>query len=218
MCSFEILRRLSIATLVSCLALLFWIDIAGAAEMHAPQKPAGEPAEEIEVLGRRGRLALRAEIVNVETRMFNLFNEFNDERQFDVFCDEGIVTGSRIPERKCAPRYMKRTSMTRAQEFLFSDLLGAKPDLNTSDWMPGVSMNTVGTPPQTEELLWFHNNAKHRAFNEKFRELATRHPELNAIALDWQAKQRRLADMEAQQKKESVLGRFFGKFGRKDGN
>ena len=200
--------------LASCTALLLSFGTAGAAETGTPRSAELETPEEIQVLGRRGRLMLRAEIVRIEARMFNLFNEFNDVRQFDIFCEEAIITGSRIPERRCAPRYMKQAYSDTVQKFLFSDLRGPKPDGANG----GVSMNTVGAQGQTQEQLWLYNNPKHREFNDKFRELAAQHPELNATLLDWQAKQRVLEDLEAQQKDASALGRFFGKFGSKEGN
>src|SRR5690606_38127569 len=79
--------------LLPCLALFLWIDVAHAAEMRAPRQFAGEAVDEIEVRGQRSRLALRAEVVELETRMFTLFNELNDEQRFDARCEEAIVTG-----------------------------------------------------------------------------------------------------------------------------
>lgn len=213
--SIAILRRLSIVTL----ALLVPIGTAGAAETASPSSRSGsqEPAEEIEVRGRRALIQLRAEIINLESRMYDLFNQLNDERQFDVICSEEIAKASRIPERECSPLYMRRARMMQAQRFVLFDLTPPNfdPARGPPRNGPSKSINTRGAP-MSEAELWFHNDDKHRAFNAKFRELAAQHPELHNITRDWQDKQLRLVELEEEQRKNSLLGRFFSKFSRKD--
>lgn len=203
--------------LVSCLALLSWIGAAGAADTRVLQSSAAEPIEEIEVSGRR-LLALRVEIEGIENRMFDIFNELNDTPAFRIQCTEAIVTGSRIPERECVPRYIKQARLSEAQKFMFFDLV--PPNGENSSGPPrnggAKSMNTRGATQMTEEQLWFHNNDKHAAFNAKFRELAAQHPELMTTAMELQTKRQQLLDSEARQRKESAVGRFFSAFGSKD--
>ncbi|MGV3591808.1 MAG: hypothetical protein ACO1PZ_08960 [Gammaproteobacteria bacterium] len=210
----DMVRRSAIATLASCLALLVQIGSAGAAETGAPRNPELEAPEEISVLGRRGRLALRAEIVRLETRMFDIFNSLNDTREFEIYCAESIVTGSRIAERECVPTYVKQARMRGAQQFMFFDLV--PPNGENSSGPPrnggARSMNTRGAPQMTEEQLWFHDNDKHAAFNARFRALAAQHPELAAVAQDLQAKRLELVEAEERRRKESVVGRFFSLF------
>jgi hypothetical protein len=57
------------AGFVSFVALWLWSGATSAAQGPAPQ---AEPIEEIEITGRTSQLALRAEIVDIELRMFNL--------------------------------------------------------------------------------------------------------------------------------------------------
>ncbi|MGV3591809.1 MAG: hypothetical protein ACO1PZ_08965 [Gammaproteobacteria bacterium] len=194
--------------LLSCVTFMLGAGMAGAADMRALQGPAAGPIEEIEVSGRR-LFALRVEIEGIENRMFDIFNELNDTPAFRIQCIEGIVTGSRIPERECVPRYMKQARMSETQKFLFYDLLTKKGSGSSG----GVSMNTKGAPAMTEEQLWFHNNPKHVAFNARFRELAAQHPELMNAAMELQAKRQQLLDSEARQRKETAVGRFFSSFG-----
>ncbi|HEY0962281.1 MAG TPA: hypothetical protein VGE69_07985 [Pseudomonadales bacterium] len=216
----EIVRSLPIAMLGSCLALLVSIGPARAADSGSPRGSAEnqrEPVEEIEVTGRR-LLRLRAEIVGLEHRTFDMFNALNDTPEFKIHCTESIVTGSRIPERECVPVYMKRARMNEAQKFLFYDLV--PPGGQNISGPPrnggAISMNTRGAPQLTEEQLWFHNNHKHVAFNAKFRELAAQHPDLANLALELQAKRQQLLVSEARQRKDSAIGRFFSGFGSKD--
>lgn len=204
--------------LLSCLALAFWIDTASAADIRAPLEAGLDPAEEIAITGRRNLISLNAEIIDAEARMFDLFNELNDKREFDIRCEETIVTGSRIPERECVPVYMKRARMTAAQTFLFFDLTppGGGNSSGVARNGGAISMNTRGAPQLSEEQLWFQNNRKHMAFNARFRELAAQHPELESVALELQAKRRQAEAYETRQREESTLGRFFAAFGDKD--
>lgn len=184
------------AGLVSCLTLSLWISVVSAAETPVPEtsrESRSDPIEEIEVTGRATRLQLRAEIEHAEIQMFGLFNQLNEEREFDVTCQPVMVTGSRIAERECVPIYMKRVRLNAAQKFLFTDL--TPPPQDSIQTGSGVSIDRGGLP-ETEAQLWFQNNPKHMEFNAKFRELAAQHPELAAAALDWKAKQQRLAELE----------------------
>lgn len=196
------------ANLGTCLALLLWTSLAGAAVDPAPQggsESLGNPVE-VEIIGQRSPLSLRLEIDAIEQRTFDLFNQFNDVREFDISCEKVIVTGSKIPERECTPRYMKRARSKNSQDFLLSDL-------NSIPGEPAV--NTRGVP-QTQQELWFQNQRKHEAFNARFRELAMQHPELAAATIELQVKRQRLRELEERQQGESALGRFFSGFGNRD--
>jgi hypothetical protein len=200
-----------------CLALWLWICMVGAVQAQPQQsdlQSGSDPIEEVEVTGQASRLALRVEIVAAETRMFDLFNQLNDMRQFNISCEAVMVTGSRIAERECVPAYMKRARMTSAQNFLLFDLT---PHIPGSKMGGGKSLGTKGAP-EAQQQLWFRNNHKHEAFNANFRELAAQHPQLASAALDLQAKRARLEELEASQRKEGTLGRIFGGFGGKTGD
>ncbi|MES2604009.1 MAG: hypothetical protein V4603_03670 [Pseudomonadota bacterium] len=160
--------------------------------------------EEIEITGRATRLQLHADIENAEIRMFGLFNQLNDVRQFDISCEAVIVTGSRIAERECVPLYMKRTRHANVQRFLFSDLTpnrGNKPS-------GGASMDLKGVQ-DSEEIMWFKNQPKTREFTAKFQALAAEHPDLAAAAQDLQSKRQRLEELEARRRNEGAVGRFL---------
>jgi hypothetical protein len=202
------------ARLVLCLMLGLWIGVAGAQEQAPQRNPEaqGEPVEEIEVTGRRSLLALQAEIVDAEIRMFNLFNDLNDVPEFDISCEAVMVTGSRVAERECVPVYMKRMRRNNVDNFLFSDI--TPPSASDTIRAAGGKSFDVKGGQDSEQLLWFRNQPKTRAFNVKFSELASAHPELAAAALDLQAKRQRLEELEERRRDESALGRFFAGFGK----
>ncbi|MES2604007.1 MAG: hypothetical protein V4603_03660 [Pseudomonadota bacterium] len=183
-----------------------WIGTVSAAQGQAPRS---EPIEQIDITGRSSLIALQTEINNAEIRMFNLFNELNDVRRFDISCESVMITGSRIAERECVPIYMKRARRTNVDNFLFSDM---KPPQNGTG---ARSVNTRGVQ-DTEQLLWFKNRPKTREFNVKFRELASQHPELASAALELQTKKQRLEELEARRRNESAVGQLFSGSDDKD--
>lgn len=206
-------------SLKSCLTLwlsIGMVGVVGAAEGQTPRgdnQSQAEPIEEIEVRGQGSLISLRKDIVNAETQVYNLFNQFNDVREFNITCEEAMVTGSRIAERECVPVYMQRARRTNVSNFLFSDL--TPPSVSgTGPGTGAKSLNARGVQ-ETEQELWFHNQPKHREMNAKFLELSSQHPELAAAAQDLQTKRERLAELEASQREESALGRFFARIGGK---
>lgn len=189
-----------VSSIATFLMLGLWISAVSSVQAQPQQsdlQSGGEPIEEVEVTGQTSWLALRVEIEAAETRMFDLFNQLNDTRQFKISCEAVMVTGSRIAERECVPAYMKRARMSSAQNFLLFDLT---PHIPGSKSGGGVSLGAKGAP-EAQQQLWFRNNHKHEAFNVKFRELAAQHPELASAAQDLHAKRERLEELEANQRK-----------------
>ncbi|MES2604008.1 MAG: hypothetical protein V4603_03665 [Pseudomonadota bacterium] len=195
-------------SLVSCLALSLWIGTASAAQGQAPENnldSQGRPIEQIDITGRKTMIALQVEINNAEIRMFNLFNQLNDVREFEISCQAVMITGSRIAERECVPMYMKRMRFRNVENFLFTDL--TPPQVNEKP-SGGWAMDLKGVQ-DSEQLLWFKNQPKTRAFTTKFQELAADHADLAAAAQDLQAKRQRLEELEARRRTEGAVGRFL---------
>lgn len=197
--SLRIFARIFTASLVSCVSLSLWVASAAAAESQVSQSTSpGQDGsiEEIEVTGRASRLQLRSEIEFAEKRMFALFNELNDIKEFEIVCQSVMATGSRIAGRECVPTYMKRKRMDAVANFLLTDL--TPPTAYEMSVQPGaVSVNTQGTPA-AQQQIWDQNRSKHEEFNAKFRELASQNPELNAAALEFKEKKERLQQLEEQ--------------------
>lgn len=195
--------------LTSCLTLSLWIGTVSAAQGQAPANNLdsdGRPIEQIEITGRKTLIALQTEINNAEIRMFSLFNQLNDVREFDITCQAVMITGSRIAERECVPIFMKRARRNNVDKFLFSDINPPQPGAGTPSG--AASIDTKGVQ-DSEQELWFRNRPKTREFNTRFRELAAEHPELAAAALDLETKKQRLEELEERQRNEGTVGRFL---------
>jgi len=67
-----------------------------------------EPIEEVTVTGQRLISHLRLEALRAEDRAFDLFNQLNDDDQFDIVCRRESPTGTRIKYRQCAPKFFIR--------------------------------------------------------------------------------------------------------------
>jgi hypothetical protein len=66
---------------------------------------AEETVDEITVYGEKSLPKLKLEYEAAELNFYNLYNDINDDRRFDVICREEAPTGSHIKQRVCWPRY-----------------------------------------------------------------------------------------------------------------
>jgi len=73
--------------------------------------------EEITVLGERTTYSLRLEIKSTEVEVYKMFNELNNNDEFDVTCEEIVYTGSRIPVQTCMAAYLREEEASRTQDF-----------------------------------------------------------------------------------------------------
>lgn len=88
--------------------IVVWLIVAWFTVLPAPalvaqeadESPA-EPIEEITVVGEKTLLNLKFAAQQAEEDFFKLFNELNDNDEFDVFCDKESNTYSRIKRRRC---------------------------------------------------------------------------------------------------------------------
>ena len=68
---------------------------------QGPGEASDEPIEEITVVGPKTLLNLKFAAQRAEEDFFKLFNELNEDDEFDVFCDKDSNTYSRIKRRRC---------------------------------------------------------------------------------------------------------------------
>ena len=66
-------------------------------ESATESQAANDVIEEISVIGERTTYSLRLEIKSAEADVYNLFNELNNNDEFDVTCEEVVYTGSHLP-------------------------------------------------------------------------------------------------------------------------
>ena len=74
-----------------------------------PELEPGEVIEEIVVWGDMSMSALRGKLRITEDRAFSLFNELNNNPEFEVFCENKIRRlGSNLKKRVCNPAYVEK--------------------------------------------------------------------------------------------------------------
>jgi hypothetical protein len=81
---------------------------------------AQEPSEsvvtdEVIVRGRTAE-ALRFEIERAENAMFERFNAINSHDDFDIRCTLEVRTGTHIPQRVCAPVFLRNAQATAGRD------------------------------------------------------------------------------------------------------
>ena len=69
--------------------------------------PSPQDADVDEVIVRGRRPAnLRVEIERLEVAVYDRFNALNSDDEYDIYCLEQAPTGSNIPLRTCAPKFV----------------------------------------------------------------------------------------------------------------
>jgi hypothetical protein len=115
----------------------------------ATEKPAEQLDELDEVIVVGGRLYDR--IVKAEDRFFSLYNELNEEDDFDTNCASVPVDqDSRIEQRFCMPSFFAdaKAEQVRLSQYCLS--------LQEKDEDGNVTANGVCYEPPSAELLFFH--------------------------------------------------------------
>ena len=135
-----------LATLLTALLLAPW---APAQKTTEPEVE--ETIDEITVMGARSLAMMRAEVIEAEDVIYDLFNELNDDDGYDIICKKETRIGSQMPQRICLAR-MYREAVADAT--------------NDEDGGPIVVGNMTRTSRHQEILM------------DKMRALAAEHPEL----------------------------------------
>jgi len=82
-------------------AILVLLAIAGVVVAQEVEEESNEIPEEITVYGQKTLLNLKMRVYRAEEDFFKLFNELNEDDQYDIFCEKLAPTGSRIRRRTC---------------------------------------------------------------------------------------------------------------------
>lgn len=114
--------------------------------------PGGEETiDEIKVMGARSLALMRREVVDAEDRVFELFNELNEDDDYDIICKRETRIGSQLPRRICQTR-IYREQLSRVTN---DEELGLLPVSNMT-----------------------RNSRSQQTVIDKMRALAAAHPEL----------------------------------------
>jgi hypothetical protein len=88
------------------IVLLFALTPAGVCQTVSKQKEEPAPTdaiEEIVVYGNKSLGHLSDQMHRAEVKVFDLFNSFNDDDEFNVHCRRVAPLGTRIKKRVCKP-------------------------------------------------------------------------------------------------------------------
>lgn len=118
-----------------------------------------ETVEEITIIGQKQIFDIRKKILKAEDRVFGLFNELNEDDEYDIQCKVEAPIGSNIKRRMCLPNFYHRATADNASEFI--------------NLIYGYS--NFSTPSSPARLVFAIRN---EVLQKKLRELARKNPEL----------------------------------------
>lgn len=85
------------------------------AEREIDTQQAG-PIEEVIVRAPRSLRSMQREVERAEDRAFEMFNELNDDDDYDIVCHRELPTGSNISYRNCRARFVDRLLRESTEE------------------------------------------------------------------------------------------------------
>lgn len=146
--------------------------------------PAAEIPEEIVVVGERRLTDLRIEMLQLEKAAYDVFNQFNDERRFDIHCFMHSPTGTRFEMQTCEPEFEIQAKRTHARHY-FENMRDYYDQLARG--VPNPSENTPPVHVPMEAVI----ASQQKAYRNKMKEVAEQHPEfLEALIRYTESKQR----------------------------
>jgi hypothetical protein len=152
----------------------------------ATEKPAEQIDELDEVVVIGGRLYDR--IVKVEDKLFKLYNELNEEDDFDTNCaNVPIDQDSRLEQRFCMPAFFAdaKAEQVRLSQYCLS--------LQEKDADGNVTANGVCYEPPSAEQLFFHRRSD---YVDNMLKVINSNPELAKLAQEAEALHRERAQHE----------------------
>ena len=104
--------------------LLLGLVAGPCAVVYAQDTPADTPVldtplEEITVIGQRSIMSLRIQVDKAVDRMYSIYNEINQDDDYDIVCRREAPTGSRIKRKLCTPVYVERLQTEATQRALY---------------------------------------------------------------------------------------------------
>jgi hypothetical protein len=153
----------------ACIALALATSAITFTAALAMESPPGDVTDEIIVVGNRQLMALRLGMLDAEREAYEVFNQFNDERRFEIHCDKRAPTGSRLVIQVCEPEFEIQAKRTHAQNYLE----------NTRDMLNQLALGAppveihppVYVPPE------FAISSQQEAYRGKLKQVAEEHPE-----------------------------------------
>ena len=153
----------SLASLMFCVlpASAQLTDSPGAGQQNVP--------EEIVITGERSTMQLRIQLMEAEKQAYEVFNQFNDDKRFNISCSLSAPTGSRLLRQICQAEFEIQAMRGHAQDYY--------------DSMPGPGRPPQGSVTKQHPPLAAELHRHQQAYRDKMRQIAEDHPEfLDALA------------------------------------
>ena len=113
-----------ITTRITTLAIALSMPLCAMAQLDEPlPAPEGqEQPEEVVVVGQRQIIQLRLQMLDAEKLAYDTFNQFNDERRFNISCSTQVSANSHIQsdEQMCQPEFELQAMRAAGQDYLNS--------------------------------------------------------------------------------------------------
>lgn len=74
--------------------------------------------EEITITGQKLFRVLEKQIMDAEDHMYAMFNELNDDDQYDIHCHWEARLGTKIKHRECRPKFWDEATAAAGRELL----------------------------------------------------------------------------------------------------
>jgi hypothetical protein len=127
--------------------------------------------EEVVITGDRRLFSLRTRMFEAEKRAYDLFNELNHEKRFDIHCSTHQPTGTRIERQICTPYFQIEANAVSARGY-WESLRDHLDPFSTEGTTQNVYMNA-----ETRIA------SQQKDYQQKLRQIAEQHPEfLDAIS------------------------------------
>lgn len=88
------------------------------AEQEQPARENTALPEEVVIIGERSKLQLRMQLWESEVEAYEIFNKYNDEERFNIYCSLYEPTGTRIKTQVCSPEFQLQASRDHAQDYI----------------------------------------------------------------------------------------------------
>ena len=167
-----------IRTIAAAAAALIGLSFAALA--RAQNEPAATQSaqpvqasadEEIVIRGRRTLFALRKEVETAREHVWQVFNDLNNDDDFDISCNDSSRTGTRLRKRTCRPEYANDATR-RAGRDLARRLQGCQAG-NDGCIEQAMQAGTADAQEQMAIIAYMDGR-----LDDEFRRLVREHPEL----------------------------------------
>lgn len=157
-------------TILALLGAAIALPLAGVA--HAEGSSNDQAIDDIVVVGKKSQSELRREVFESEEDFYALYNELNDDDEYDVKCFYETPTGTRIKNHVCRAKFISDSYKAHANRNQ-----GDATRISQQDNNPALAEKTkkfqekleslIATNPELQARLARYNTARARFFEER---------------------------------------------------